>query len=181
MGDPKDTVRIAVRSLLRQILEVYPYTKMFVFVLEGLKSKNARQRTECLDELGYLIENYGLSVCQPSQPTALKEIARHISDRDNSVRNAALNCVVQAYFLAGDRIYKLIGHLNDKDLSMLDERIKRAKRPKKAEAAIAPTAQSLSNKTQNQIVHQDSMEIDEPAANGSDELPLPDEERPEQR
>lgn len=99
--------------------------------MEGLKSKNARQRTECLDELGFLIETYGINVCQPSPQVALKEIARHISDRDNSVRNAALNCVVQAYFLVGDKMYKLIGNLNEKDLSMLDERIKRAKKTRK--------------------------------------------------
>lgn len=59
---------------------------------------------------------------------ALKEIAKHISDRDNSVRNAALNTVVQAYFLAGEKVYKLIGQLSEKDLSMLDERIKRSKK-----------------------------------------------------
>lgn len=66
---------------------------------------------ECLDLLGTLIENYGIVVCQPTPVAALKEIARQISDRDNSVRNAALNCVVQAYFLEGDRVYKMIGQV----------------------------------------------------------------------
>lgn len=99
--------------------------------MDGLKSKNARQRTECLDELGYLIETYGLTACQPNPQSSLKEIARHISDRDNSVRNAALNCVVQAYHLVGKKVYKFFGNLTEKDLSMLDERIKRAaKKPK---------------------------------------------------
>ncbi|XP_037896090.1 protein mini spindles isoform X4 [Glossina fuscipes] len=170
LGDPKDTVRNGVRSLLRQILVVYPYNKVFIYVMEGLKSKNARQRTECLDELSYMIENYGLTVCQPSQQVALKEIARHISDRDNSVRNAALNCVVQAYFLAGEKIYKLIGQLNDKDLSMLDERIKRAKRPQKK----SDTSLNVSGKSSGQV-HQESIEIDEPSTNGCDELPPPEE------
>lgn len=128
IGDPKDVVRNGVRNLLRQICLVYPFSKVFVFVMDALKSKNARQRAECLDELGYLIETYGLSVCQPTQQAALKEIAKHISDRDNSVRNAALNTVVQAYFLAGEKVYKLIGQLSEKDLSMLDERIKRSKK-----------------------------------------------------
>lgn len=127
-GDPKDTVRSSVRSIFRQMCLVYPFTKVFCYIMDGLKSKNARQRTECLDELGYLIETYSISVCQPSPQLALKEIARHISDRDNSVRNAALNCVVQAYFLVDEKIYKLVGQLNEKDLSMLDERIKRAKK-----------------------------------------------------
>ncbi|XP_067640391.1 protein mini spindles isoform X2 [Eurosta solidaginis] len=186
LGDPKDAVRVGVRSLLRQILLVYPYTKVFIYVMEGLKSKNARQRTECLDELGYLIENYGLTVCQPSQQLALKEIARHISDRDNSVRNAALNCVVQAYFLAGEKVYKLIGQMNEKDLSMLDERIKRAKKTRKPAVAAADTTATVGlgvgvgmakASGAQVVVQQDSMEIDEPTTNGvCDELPPPDEQ-----
>ncbi|XP_055592596.1 protein mini spindles isoform X2 [Uranotaenia lowii] len=135
IGDPKDVVRNGVRTLLRQICLIYPFAKVFVFVTDALKSKNARQRAECLDELGYLIETYGLTVCQPSQQVALKEIAKHISDRDNSVRNAALNAVVQAYFLAGEKIYKLIGQMSEKDLSMLDERIKRSKKTIKKPAS----------------------------------------------
>uniref|UniRef100_A0A182SXJ2 TOG domain-containing protein n=1 Tax=Anopheles maculatus TaxID=74869 RepID=A0A182SXJ2_9DIPT len=138
IGDPKDVVRNGVRTLLRQICLLYPFSKVFVFIMDALKSKNARQRAECLDELGYLIETYGLTVCQPSQPVALKEIARHISDRDNAVRNAALNAVVQAYFLTGEKIYKLIGQLSDKDLSMLDERIKRSKKASVVPAKKVP-------------------------------------------
>ncbi|KAJ6636203.1 Protein mini spindles [Pseudolycoriella hygida] len=134
IGDPKDAVRNGVRGIFRQICVVYPFTKVFSFIMEGLKSKNARQRTECLDELGNLIEMYGMSACNPTPQVALKEIARHISDRDNSVRSAALNCVVQAYFLTGDKVYKLIGNLNEKDMSMLDERIKRASKTKKTSA-----------------------------------------------
>lgn len=141
--------------------------------MDGLKSKNARQRTECLDELGYLIENYGLTVCQPNQTQALKEIARHISDRDNSVRNAALNCVVQAYFLAGDKIYKLIGAMSEKDLSMLDERIKRAKKTKKSTPPVEVNVSP--GKLTTPVAHHDSIEIDEPATNGCDELPPPEE------
>lgn len=109
--------------------------------MDGLKSKNARQRTECLDTLGAIIEKNGMNVCQPTPATAFKEIAKHISDRDNSVRSAALNCVVQGYFLSGEKIYKMIGNLNEKDLSMLDERIKRAtKTKKKSPEPVAPAA-----------------------------------------
>lgn len=64
---------------------------------------------ECLEELSYLIEAYGMSVCQPNPPTALREVARHISDRDNGVRNAALNCIVQAFFLDGEKVFKCVG------------------------------------------------------------------------
>ena len=73
-----------------------------------------------------MIESYGLCVCQPSPAITLKEIARQIADRDNSVRNAALNCVVQTYFLEGEKVYKFVGQLADKDMSLLEERIKRS-------------------------------------------------------
>ncbi|XP_040171324.1 protein mini spindles isoform X5 [Anopheles arabiensis] len=159
IGDPKDVVRNGVRSLLRQICLLYPFAKVFVFIMDALKSKNARQRAECLDELGYLIETYGLTVCQPSQPVALKEIARHISDRDNAVRNAALNAVVQAYFLAGEKIYKLIGQLSDKDLSMLDERIKRSKKASvlPAKKLPVPTAAGGPNLNETMLVAKESI------------------------
>ncbi|XP_076233452.1 msps cytoskeleton-associated protein 5 isoform X2 [Calliopsis andreniformis] len=145
IGDPKDAVRNGVRALFKQIALVYPVSKLFSYVMEGLKSKNARQRTECLDQLGSLIESYGLSVCQPSPSVALKEIAKQIADRDNSVRNAALNCIVQAYFLQGERVYKLIGQISEKDQSLLDERIKRAAKNRPTKSASTNKLSAPSN------------------------------------
>ncbi|XP_055592597.1 protein mini spindles isoform X3 [Uranotaenia lowii] len=182
IGDPKDVVRNGVRTLLRQICLIYPFAKVFVFVTDALKSKNARQRAECLDELGYLIETYGLTVCQPSQQVALKEIAKHISDRDNSVRNAALNAVVQAYFLAGEKIYKLIGQMSEKDLSMLDERIKRSKKTIKKPASTieivkVPSAAEVNVTEQEPVDEEDEVITHEqpeeavPVARLADALP----------
>ncbi|XP_033166310.1 protein mini spindles isoform X3 [Drosophila mauritiana] len=166
IGDPKDAVRNGVRRVLRQVILVFPYVKVFGYVMEGLKSKNARQRTECLDELTFLIESYGMNICPQS---AVREIARQISDRDNSVRNAALNCIVHVFFMSGEKTYKMIGHLNEKDLSMLDERIKRAKKTKK------PTPPPTVDVPAPQ--RHDSIEIeDAEVGNGCDELPPPDED-----
>lgn len=67
--------------------------------------------SECLEQLSWLIENYGVSVCNPSPAGALKEIAKQIADRDTSVRNAALNCVVTAYFLEGEKTLKWVGQV----------------------------------------------------------------------
>lgn len=93
---------------------------MFTFLMDGIKSKNAKQRMECIEELGNLIEAYGISVCQPSPNVAVKNIAGQIGDRDNGVRNAALNAAVQAYMDVGEnQFYKLTGNLNDKDQSLL--------------------------------------------------------------
>ncbi|XP_053980065.1 protein mini spindles [Hylaeus volcanicus] len=147
IGDPKDAVRNGVRALFKQIALVYPVSKLFSYVMEGLKSKNARQRTECLDQLGSLIENYGLCVCQPSASVALKDIAKQIADRDNSVRNAALNCIVQVYFLQGEKVYKLIGQISEKDQSLLDERIKRAAKNRPTKSASTNKLSTASSAT----------------------------------
>ncbi|XP_024888303.1 cytoskeleton-associated protein 5-like [Temnothorax curvispinosus] len=144
IGDPKDAVRNGLRALFKQMALVYPVSKLFSYVMEGLKSKNARQRTanvsalaKCLDQLGSLIENYRVSVCQPNPSVALKEVAKQIADRDNSVCNAALNYIVQAYFLQGERVFKLIGQISEKDRSLLDKRIKRAAKNRPTKSASA--------------------------------------------
>lgn len=125
-GDPKDSIRGPARNIARLICHIYPASKVSPYMMEGLKAKNARQRAECLEAIGNLIETHGTIVCQPSPSVALKDVAKQIADRDNSVRNAALNCLVQVYFQEGEKVYKYIGNLSDKDMSLLEERIKRA-------------------------------------------------------
>ncbi|KAH9494766.1 Cytoskeleton associated protein 5 [Bulinus truncatus] len=137
-GDPKDNVRRDVRNILKQMCKIYPSVKMFSFILDGLKCKVAKQRQELLEELGCLIENYGINVCQPTPGQALKTIAGQIGDRDNGVRNAALNTIVIAYGLINENIYKFIGNLSDKDQSLLDERIKRAMKNKEVKPVKEP-------------------------------------------
>ncbi|CAB0035199.1 unnamed protein product [Trichogramma brassicae] len=170
IGDPKDAVRNGVKALFKQIAMVYPVSKLFSYVMEGLKSKNARQRTECLDQLGVLIESYGVSVCQPSPAAALKEVAKQIADRDNSVRNAALNCIVQAYFLEGERVYKLVGQISEKDQSLLDERIKRAAKNRPAKPAPMVKAKAATQAS----IPSNVKEVDEP--NYDDDEPEEEEE-----
>ncbi|XP_056463774.1 cytoskeleton-associated protein 5-A-like isoform X2 [Gadus chalcogrammus] len=126
MGESKDVVRKDVRFIMANLAKVYPASRLFPLIMDGAKSKNSKQRSECLEELGCLISLFGLSVCQPTPTKALKEIAVHIGDRDTLVRNAALNTIVVVYNMVGEQIYKLVGNLSEKDLSMLEERIKRS-------------------------------------------------------
>lgn len=108
-----------MRSLLNQITSVFPVSRLSVYVMEGIKSKNARQRAECLEVMGAMIEQFSITVCQPSPAACLKEIAKQISDRDNSVRNAALNCVVQAYNIVGEKVYKMVGNVSSFDYTFI--------------------------------------------------------------
>ncbi|KAM3869850.1 cytoskeleton-associated protein 5 isoform 3-T3 [Diretmus argenteus] len=147
VGESKDVVRKDVRAILTLLCKVYPASKLFPFLMDGTKSKNSKQRAECLDELGCLIEGYGMNVCQPTPAKSLKEIAVHIGDRDTSVRNAALNTVVAVYNVCGEQVYKLIGNLSEKDMSMLEERIKRSA---KKTAAAPPAKQTTTERSQRE-------------------------------
>ncbi|XP_073327582.1 cytoskeleton-associated protein 5 isoform X2 [Pagrus major] len=146
VGESKDVVRKDVRAILAMLCKVYPASKVFPFLMDGTKSKNSKQRAECLEELGCLIEGYGMNVCQPTPAKSLKEIAVHIGDRDTSVRNAALNTVVAVYNVCGEQVYKLIGNLSEKDMSMLEERIKRSAK----KTPPAPAKQSATERSQRE-------------------------------
>ncbi|KAM0755289.1 ARM repeat-containing protein [Meredithblackwellia eburnea MCA 4105] len=124
VGDGKETIRQRVRAIFRSVCNVYPFSKVFTTLLDnGLVSKNARTRTECANELGLLFERYGISSFPMVR--AMPLIAKLISDRDASVRNAALGAIAIA---GADASHKYIGTLPDKERTMLDERLKHAKK-----------------------------------------------------
>lgn len=84
MGDPKDQVRNSIRAILRSLRNIYAASKLSNFLMEGSKSKNAKQRAECLDDIvraniqfsraffrpfsflfqGLIIRDYGINVLQ---------------------------------------------------------------------------------------------------------------------
>ena len=142
IGDPKDQIRASCKAILKLICKIYPASKLFGFLMVGISTKNAKQRTECLDEIGHLISTNGTSVAGAKPSDALKEMAKQIGDRDTSVRNAALNAITETYFQEGERLYKMIGNLPDKDLAMLEERIKRASKTRQVVSLKQPPSQS---------------------------------------
>ncbi|XP_056135321.1 cytoskeleton-associated protein 5-like [Lampris incognitus] len=163
MGESKDVVRKDVRAIMGMLCKVYPASKIFPFIMEGLKSKNSKQRAVCLEELGCLIALCGMSVCQPTPAKALKEIAVHIGDRDTSVRNAALNTIVAVYNVCGDQVYKLIGNLSEKDMSMLEERIKRLAKEVAAPSKCVEEKITRAPASQTNASSQQKQPIDEQA------------------
>uniref|UniRef100_A0A1I8F2W3 TOG domain-containing protein n=1 Tax=Macrostomum lignano TaxID=282301 RepID=A0A1I8F2W3_9PLAT len=133
LGEPKDVIRRDVKSLFGKANRVYPASKLFLYFMDGLAAKSAKQRQECLDELGKIIQPsaitrpqvQGIGVCQPTPAQAMKAIAKQIGDRDNGVRNAALNTLLVAYRFIGEPLLKMVEPMQEKDRSMLEERIRR--------------------------------------------------------
>jgi hypothetical protein len=61
-GHNIEKVREKIRELTRLLCHIYPPSKVFAYVVEGLRSKNNRTRVECVDAIGYMVEEYGIEV-----------------------------------------------------------------------------------------------------------------------
>ncbi|GAA5872661.1 hypothetical protein JCM3774_001877 [Rhodotorula dairenensis] len=140
VGDSKETIRQRVRAIFKAICSVYPFSKVFLTIFEhGLDNKNARVRSECIEELGQLYSRHGAKIYPISQ--ALPKIASNIGKPDATTRTAALHAIGAVYTLVGpEATWKAVGNLPAKDRSMLEERLKRTA---SGVASPAPPARTL--------------------------------------
>ncbi|XP_033919680.1 cytoskeleton-associated protein 5-like [Melopsittacus undulatus] len=118
MGDPRQTVCRLVHAIMKRMCLIYPPKKVFGFLMEGIKSSNTKQKEGCLVEMGYLLETYGLDVCEPSPRKALKRIAAFLGDKHSAIHKAALNIMVTACKTHGEALLKIIGDLPKEHMRM---------------------------------------------------------------
>uniref|UniRef100_A0A914H2Z5 TOG domain-containing protein n=1 Tax=Globodera rostochiensis TaxID=31243 RepID=A0A914H2Z5_GLORO len=138
-------------------------------VLDGLKTKNSRQKSECIAIADALIEVMGINITNTPQVT-MGALGACIADRDSAVRNAALNAIVTVYRKMGDRIFPLIGQLGQKERAMLEERIKRSGHgnpSSRADATKRDTSTSRLNQTMNSTIAADDLNSSKRARSAS--------------
>lgn len=121
-GDLKEPARSKIRSVYRQLCRVYPASKLFNFLLDGLRARSPKSRAEALTEMSLLVSRNGLMVVQASKH--IPQIAGTISDRDSRVRNLALNLLAQLHDLLGDTMSKHLGGISASDMESLQERLR---------------------------------------------------------
>lgn len=113
-----------IRAILKLLGRSYPPSKVFGHLLDhGTTCKNSRARSESIDELGSIINRHGMGVL--SSGKALRTIGASLSDRDSAVRNSVLNTLVEVYKIVGEQVWSMVGELQPKEFSMLEERLKR--------------------------------------------------------
>uniref|UniRef100_A0A9I9CQR2 Protein MOR1 n=1 Tax=Cucumis melo TaxID=3656 RepID=A0A9I9CQR2_CUCME len=122
LGHNIEKVKEKMRELTKQIIQTYSATKMFPYILEGLRSKNNRTRIECADLIGFLIDNYGSEIS--GQLRSLQLVASLTAERDGEIRKAALNTLATGYKILGEEVWRYVGKLTDAQRSMLDDRFK---------------------------------------------------------
>ncbi|OZJ04855.1 hypothetical protein BZG36_02598 [Bifiguratus adelaidae] len=128
VGDPKEIMRKRVRVSMQKSEAVCPLARFVSILMESVAtSKNARTRAECLEELAVILETDQFNTIDPS--TVLGSLGGHIGDKDSSVRQASLGAISQAYKIIGHDVYTQLGKLNERDKSIVMERLKRVTLP----------------------------------------------------
>ncbi|CAO3629819.1 unnamed protein product [Cunninghamella blakesleeana] len=167
IGDPKETIRTRIRTILKDFCRIYPASKLLNYLLDSAaNSKNAKARAECLEEVGDAVRCNGIAVMLPNKSLPL--IATHIGDRDAGVRNAALNAIAQAYILIGDSVFKYVNKIGEKEKAMLEERLKRTK----PSASVIAEKEARERQQKQQQEEEEEMDIDDlPIINNSARAP----------
>lgn len=121
IGEPRKVICKLVHTVLKGTCLVYPAKKVFSFLMEGIKVQNTKQQAGCLVEMGHLLEEYSLEVCEPSPGKALKKIAAFLGDKDRAIHNAALNIMVTACKTHGEIVLRIVGDLPEEYMRVLGQ------------------------------------------------------------
>lgn len=89
LGDPRYLVRKAFRIINRKLLKLYDLEKIFENLLISIRKSNKLGKVECMEEMGFMIETYGVEKFRPEN--YVKEVAHYFNDKDELVRTTALN------------------------------------------------------------------------------------------
>lgn len=124
-GHNQDRIKNDFKEAIRKCALIFPPQKVVMFVKDGLESKNNRSRVLCAELIGSLIDQHGPSLYRgPKQTDLLGMVARLVSERDNTLRGAALVTLEVVYSIEADGIWKHIGKLTDQQRSLIEERFK---------------------------------------------------------
>ena len=109
--------------------EVYPPDRVLEYISRlGLESTgNKRTRVTWLEELAAWVEREGGVPPCMARARVLPLVARAVGERDNSVRNAAVQCCGTAYRHLGVGAWKALGPMGEREASVLEDKFKHVK------------------------------------------------------
>ncbi|CAM9413692.1 unnamed protein product [Ectocarpus fasciculatus] len=140
-GQAKERFRVAIRGLLTKVPLLCSYAKYSPLLLQATASKNSRTRIACLLELSRCIGADGPASALGKK--GLKELVKHVDSDQAEVRSAALDAVEACYVgldKDSSRIHRLLGAVNDKTKTLIDERMKASDRKNSSKAPSASQA-----------------------------------------
>ncbi|CAI5527573.1 unnamed protein product, partial [Closterium sp. Naga37s-1] len=116
-------IREKMRELMRSLPLVFPATRVFQALVEGLRSKNNRTRIECVEHMDAMLERHGIETMGSSR-VPLVTVAALTTERDTELRKAALSMLASVYVVLGDDIWRLLGKLTDAQRGLIEDKLK---------------------------------------------------------
>lgn len=153
VGSNNPSIRSGMRNCLHKFLQIFPMSKLYVYLLDGLDSKNTRTRVDCIEELGCLLGENGLTVFDPKR--TVPRIAKWVGNKDHNTSAAALDAMQKIFELCEEpaKFFALSGDLSDKQRAILDGRIKHNKTVASKPATARRTHSSSSSRPASATLH----------------------------
>jgi hypothetical protein len=128
VGHRSDRFRTSYRAIFSQLRELYPVAKMAPFMVEALHSKNSKNHSECLEELGSWVRGAGnWKICTRK---GVQAIAAQCGASDAATRNAAIAILYEVWKdldFSWDALKRNAGELTPKVLSLMQEKFRTLK------------------------------------------------------
>jgi hypothetical protein len=140
IGTNKARFREQFIELMKVVRRIYPANKFAPFVMEGLKSKNQRSRTECLNELARLISDTGISVVGKK---GLQEVVKHASAPQKDIRDAGVSVIMAVHVKMGSdsaKTFKVLGECTDTLKKLIQSKMKDGRQLKEVAKSAPPAA-----------------------------------------
>ncbi|GJP36902.1 hypothetical protein CLOM_g21364 [Closterium sp. NIES-68] len=133
-------IREKMRELVRTLPLVFPATRVFQALVEGLRSKNNRTRIECVEHMEAMVERHGIEIMGNSR-VPLVSVAALTTERDTELRKAALSMLASVYVLLGEDIWRLLGKLTEAQKGLIEDKLKWKAREMEKRSQGAPGQQ----------------------------------------
>lgn len=113
-GHNQDRIKADHRELMALAAAVYGAPRVLPYLRDGLESKNNKTRCVCAEEIGATVDREGAAVYAAAGcRDVLPAVAKLVSERDGSLRSAALCALEVVYCFEGECYYGLTRCLTD--------------------------------------------------------------------
>ncbi|KAF6213124.1 hypothetical protein GE061_010839 [Apolygus lucorum] len=138
IADPREKVQTMVKDILLKLSELYPVGKLKTFIMDGLRTKSARQKVNCLEVLKSLVDNHGEAVYIKDMDMVVEQIVKLLNDRDSDIRRSALSVGASMFSQESPKMSKLIEKYAGKNAPSIETSIKKFASASRAASHVLP-------------------------------------------
>lgn len=118
------TSRQRSRALFRQLCRIYPASRLFSMLADGLaNASQVRSRVVCLEEMQALLARNGLVVL--NAPKHVPLVAGLVASEDSGMRGAALDVLARLVSLMGEQLGRYLSEMAPRERALLEERLQK--------------------------------------------------------